>query len=127
MSDTDRPLDPLDDPHRYFAEHVPASIARRGDLSAVLGDLEAVAEVVVEGPEGGTWHFAIGAGEVRLEDGPHEAPTFTVRISLDTFRRLRSKELAPRTAFMMGKVKLFGRKSTAMRLAALLLQPSAPR
>lgn len=44
----------------------------------------------------------------------------TISISLDDFREMASGELSPTTAFMMGKLKVDGSMSIAMKLADVL-------
>ena len=44
----------------------------------------------------------------------------TISISLDDFQEMASGELSPTTAFMMGKLKVDGSMSIAMKLADVL-------
>ena len=44
----------------------------------------------------------------------------TISISLDDFREMASGELSPTAAFMMGKLKIDGSMSIAMKLADVL-------
>jgi len=44
----------------------------------------------------------------------------TIALSLDTLNRLILRELEPTTAFMMGKIKVSGDMSVAMKLQHLL-------
>ena len=44
----------------------------------------------------------------------------TISISLDDFEDMASGELSPTTAFMMGKLKIDGSMSIAMKLADVL-------
>jgi len=113
--------EPIVDPRPYFERYVPAALARKRDwLRDVLRDIHAIGQIEVEGEGGGVWHFAIDGGAVRFAAGPGEAPTFTIQLSVQTFRRIRASELSPRRAFMRGKVRVQGSKPTAMKIASLL-------
>jgi len=110
----------LDDPNGYFLEQVPKSLARRDELMERLQDTSAIAQIVLSGPSGGTWHFLIEAGQVDVAAGAHEMPTFTVTMSVKTYRALRQRELDPKVAFVSGKIKIRGSMTTAMRIATML-------
>ncbi|SLN57863.1 SCP-2 sterol transfer family protein [Roseivivax jejudonensis] len=55
--------------------------------------------------------------EARLADDPADC---TIRISRDNLDRLIHGKLNPMTAFAMGKIKVSGDMSVAMKLASLL-------
>lgn len=110
----------LDDPNSYFLESVPRSLGRKDELVERLRDTTAVAQIVLSGPTGGTWHFVIERGDVEVAAGPHATPSFSVTMSVRTWRALRLREVDPKVAFMSGKIKIRGSMTTAMKIAAML-------
>jgi len=47
-------------------------------------------------------------GEVILEEGEHERPLATLKMSNEVFTKILNLELDPMRAFMMGKMKITG-------------------
>jgi putative sterol carrier protein len=62
-------------------------------------------------------HGAVVPNVVSNDDGEADC---TIALSMDTLGRLLLRELDPTTAFMMGKLKVSGDMSVAMRLQHLL-------
>lgn len=58
-----------------------------------------------------------GSNTVSSEDSDSDC---TIKLSMDDFNKLLSKELNPMAAFMMGKVKVDGDMSVAMRMQDLV-------
>jgi putative sterol carrier protein len=97
-------------------------------------DLNAVTKVLRErvGSDSGlgtTLKFDMGSEGIVLIDGTSTPNTVsnddndaacTIGLTLDTLGRLVLRELEPTTAFMMGKIKVSGDMSVAMRLQHLL-------
>lgn len=97
-------------------------------------DLHAVTKVLRErvGSDSGlgtTLKFDMGSEGIVLIDGANSPNTVsnddaeaacTIGLSLDTLGRLILRELEPTSAFMMGKLKVSGDMSVAMRLQHLL-------
>lgn len=110
----------LSDPKVYFGDHIPRILSERLEFREKLNGVQVVAEVEVTGEPGGIWHFVVNNSDISIHAGEAESPTFTVFLSIDTFRQLRSKTLAPQNAFLKGKIKLSGKVSTAMKLLAIL-------
>ncbi len=109
----------LADPARYFTEWVPRAIAERGDLSEKVGKTDAVAQIQLDGERGGAWHFVIKDGAVAVGSGEHEKPSFSLRMEVDTWRKMRKGEMTPQVAFLTGKVKIKGNAAMALKLAPL--------
>lgn len=97
-------------------------------------DLNAATKVLREkvGSDSGlgtTLKFDCGSEGIVLIDGAAVPNTVsnsdgdaacTIALSLDTLNRLILRELEPTTAFMMGKLKVSGDMSVAMKLQHLL-------
>ena len=47
-------------------------------------------------------------GEVKLEEGRHENPLATLKMSKEVFDKILNLEMDPMRAFMMGKMKISG-------------------
>ncbi|MGF1505312.1 MAG: SCP2 sterol-binding domain-containing protein, partial [Anaerolineae bacterium] len=72
------------------------------------------------GDDGGTWTAHIEDGSVRVEEGPAEEPTMSLTCSAEDFVKIANGELNGGNAFMMGKLKIDGEMSLAMKLQTLL-------
>lgn len=97
-------------------------------------DLNAITKLLRErvGSDSGlgtTLKFDMGSEGIVVIDGAATPNTVsnsdaeaacTIGLSLDTLGRLMLRELEPTTAFMMGKIKVNGDMSVAMRLQNLL-------
>lgn len=97
-------------------------------------DLNAITKLLRErvGSDSGlgtTLKFDMGSEGIVLIDGAATPNTVsnidgeaacTIGLTLDTLGRLMLRELEPTTAFMMGKIKVSGDMSIAMRLQNLL-------
>lgn len=113
------PAEFLADPNRYFTEWLPKAIAERGDLSEKVGTTSAIAQIQLDGDLGGAWHFVVKDGAVSVAAGQHAQPSFTLRMDVDTWRKMRLGEVKPQVAFLTGKVKIKGNAGLALKLAPL--------
>jgi putative sterol carrier protein len=61
----------------------------------------------------------IADGTVSVVAGEHAAPSFTVSMSVETWRAMQKREIQPQAAFFQGLVKIQGDYGAAMRLMPL--------
>jgi len=66
----------------------------------------------------GTWLVRVENGKVSVHEGPGEADT-TISASADTFMKIVNGQQNATSAFMMGKLKVTGDLSNAMKLQKL--------
>ena len=120
MSEQVVPEEFLANPHRYFTEYVPQAVRERADLGTRLAGTNAIVQMSLEGESGGTWHFIVKDGAVGVDAGAAPSPTdLAVRMTVDTWRKLRRKELSGQVAFMTGQVKIQGNMGLAIKLGPL--------
>jgi len=110
----------LSDPRIYFGDYVPRILAERIEFREQFLGVQATAQVEVTGQAGGIWHFVINDSDISIYEGSPPHATFTVQLSIDTFRQLREKSLTPQNAFLRGRIRLGGKVATAMKLATLM-------
>jgi putative sterol carrier protein len=89
--------------------------ARAGDSSKVAG-LNATYLFDIDGA--GKWIVRVENGQVSVQEGQGDADT-TISASEETFMRIVDGEQNATSAFMMGKLKVSGDLSNAMKLQKL--------
>ena len=108
-------------PERFFMEWLPQAVAAYPEVGRRFGSTRATAQFELdgglEGDAGGVWHLALGGDELRAHRGAHPAPTFTLRMSLDLWRRLQRGEANGVAAFLKGEIRLRGSWFHFLRLA----------
>ncbi len=106
----------LDEPDRFFMEWIPAQLAAHPAYRAQVGRDHAIAQIELSGERGGTWHVTMGDGEVAVARGPHAAPSFTIAMAVDTFRKLREGRVGVPGALLRGKIKARGSFGTLLKV-----------
>lgn len=94
-------------------------MAGRFDSDA-WGGSDAVLEFNITGEGGGTWTATIDGGELSVTEGEAEDPSMSLTCTADDFVKIANGELSGVNAFMMGKLKIDGDMSMAMKLQQLL-------
>jgi putative sterol carrier protein len=89
--------------------------ARSGDSSKATG-LDATYLFNIDGA--GKWTVRVENGQVSVQEGEGDADT-TISASEETFMRIVDGEQNATSAFMMGKLKVSGDLSNAMKLQKL--------
>ena len=96
-------------------------LARRlNDRPDRLGLEDATFQLVVTGPQGGTWVLSVVGGTARLSEGPVPEADLTVEVSDADFQALVEGRLAPAAAFVSGRLRVRGDLGLALRLQPLL-------
>jgi putative sterol carrier protein len=96
---------------REFFENLP----ERVDRSKAAG---LTASYVFEVADAGTWTVRVDDGDVTVEEGAGNADC-TIATSQETFMKIVRREQNPTSAYMLGKVRVRGSFSTAMKLQKL--------
>ncbi|WP_139488713.1 SCP2 sterol-binding domain-containing protein [Brevibacillus dissolubilis] len=73
----------------------------------------------LSGDDGGTLQIRIADGQVEYAEGTPYEPVCTLQLSDQNFIKLVNDDLNPTTAFMMGKLKVKGDISLALKLHSL--------
>jgi putative sterol carrier protein len=79
----------------------------------------AVIQYDIKGDDGGPWHVTIKDGTCTVATGPAENPDLTLEISANDWFDMASGKTTSPTLLMMGKLKLKGDMSLAMKLRSL--------
>jgi len=106
----------LDEPDRFFMEWIPEQLAAHPAYRAQVGRDHAIAQIELSGDRGGTWHVTMGDGDVAVARGPHAAPSFTIAMAVDTFRKLREGRIGVPGALLRGKIKARGSLGTLLKV-----------
>lgn len=112
------PAQYLAEPRRYFLEWIPQLLRDTDGAKAHFGKLDAVAQFQLTGDGGGSYYFALGGGGVQVCEGQHSRPSFTLTMSVDTWRQLNQGASGLR-AYLRGDVKLSGSRWTFLKVARL--------
>ena len=80
------------------------------------GDVEAVIQYLLTGPEAGDWVVTIGDGKCEVERGITDNATMTLRADSQDYKDIILGKLDPMSAFMQQKVKLTGNLNMALGL-----------
>lgn len=85
----------------------------------VAGNLNATYLFDVSGPHGGKWTLEIKDGKCELKPGIQNNPSVTIYISDQDWLAIHEGKLNSQMAFMMGKLRVSGDMSLAMKLQSL--------
>jgi len=83
------------------------------------GDLSAVIQFNLTGEGGGQYYATIGNGQCQVTQGAAANPTLTMSAAAADYLAIINRELDAMQAFMLGKVKIKGDISVAMKLQSL--------
>lgn len=82
-------------------------------------DENAVFQFDISGDGGGQWSVIVDQGRCEVVRGPHSSPTVTFTMATEDHVALANGALNPQMAFVMGKIKVSGDLSAAMRFGQL--------
>lgn len=82
--------------------------------------LDAAIQFDLAGDGGGKYWVKISNGALTYGEGADPAPRMTVRGTADDFVAILNGKLQPMQAFMLGKVKVAGDTTLAMRMMPLI-------
>ena len=73
----------------------------------------------ITGDGGGKWYVKIADGAVDVGEGEAEAPNITLNADASSWLDIVNGKTSGQTAFLMGKLKIQGDMSLAMKLASV--------
>lgn len=73
----------------------------------------------ITGDGGGKWHATFANGGVAVAEGKAETPNITLTTDAATWMDIISGRTSGQTAFLLGKLKIQGDMSLAMKLASV--------
>jgi putative sterol carrier protein len=111
--------DYLDDPDGFFMKGIPGYLVEKPEVAAKVGSVHEVAVIELAGERGGTWHFVLGDGQVAIDRGDHPKPSFTIAMSVETFRGLREGKVGIPGAVLRRKIRTRGSLRALLRVGAL--------
>jgi putative sterol carrier protein len=95
-----------------------ATLPSQIDCSKTVG-IDANFQFELEGPNGGVWVAKLSAGACSVSVGPVEKPNVTIKMTDKDFVALATGQLQAMTAFISGKIRVYGDYNLATRLQAL--------
>lgn len=98
-------------------KQIEARFQEKSDQSGALDGKRV--EFQLTGDGGGTYLFAVDAGQLTVTPGGAVSPDLTVTVSGADFVAISSGRLGAMQAFMSGKLKIKGDMGLAMRLQSL--------
>ncbi|MGO9015569.1 MAG: NAD(P)H-dependent oxidoreductase [Dissulfurispiraceae bacterium] len=90
-----------------------------GFKAGAAGDLSAVYQFEITGPEEFVAHLVISNGKCVFHEGPHENPSVVVKSPADIWLAISKGQLDGQMAFMSGKFRVDGNISLLMSLKTL--------
>ena len=111
------PAEYLSQPDRYFLEWLPQRLDASDQKQ--LGQKHAIAQFALSGDDGGQWYIELGNGAVVPHRGTHAKPSFTLAMSVDTWRSLNKREMSGVRAYLRGDVKITGSVRALLRVGKL--------
>lgn len=81
--------------------------------------MDMIVQLRLDGDGGGDWQLVIKDGAVTVVEGLAEKPRVTVTSKAEVFKNLLSGKTNITQAFMLGKIKITGDMSMAMKLVNL--------
>jgi hypothetical protein len=97
-----------------------AARADAGLRDASVGRRVVIGQEVRDGDAVHRWHVVLDDGEVAVRPGPATAADVTFSQDADTARAVAAGELAARTAFVMGRIRLGGDVAVLLDLGPAL-------
>lgn len=92
----------------------------RASAESAKVDGEPVFQFCLSGENGGDFYIRVAESKGEVNEGQAEGANVTIEMSDENFERLIHGKLNATTAFMMGKIKVKGDLSLAMKLQSLL-------
>ena len=91
--------------------------------SRVAGNLNATYVFEISGDTGGIWTFEIKNGKCLFKNGDISNPSVRISISDEDWLAIHNGTLNSQMAFMMGKLRVSGDMSLAMKLQSMFPTP----
>lgn len=108
------------DPEETYTIILPTSANESPEAQQKLQGINATIKFVIEGEGGGVFWFKVADGKAEGGKGEPPSANATITQSIDTFRKIQSRQLDPQMAFMQGLLKISGDMGIIMRLAQLI-------
>ena len=70
--------------------------------------VDVIFQYIISGPGGGDWYSVISKEKCMVDQGKHDNPTTTIKMSDDDFLAMMGGKLNPMTAYTGGKLKIEG-------------------
>jgi putative sterol carrier protein len=103
-------------------QEVAAVFSKMGDRfdARKAEGVNATIQFELSGDNGGSYWLKIADSKLETGDGAIESPRMTLRASADDFYGMMTGTVNPMQAFMMGKIKIAGDTSLALKLMPLI-------
>ena len=98
----------------FFAE-----VQRKIDPDKIVG-MNATFQFIATGDDGGEWYVRIVDGQAEVAEGTVDNPNITLTATAQDWIDVMSGKLDGQAAFLMGKLKIEGDMTLAMKLQSIL-------
>ncbi|MBC2716107.1 MAG: SCP2 sterol-binding domain-containing protein [Desulfobacteraceae bacterium] len=88
------------------------------DPEAAKG-VKGVIQYHISGDDGGDWNITINDGTFKIEEGIHDSPNVTLKMTGKTWLGLVNKTVNPMVAFTTGRLRVTGDRALAQRVPAI--------
>jgi putative sterol carrier protein len=78
--------------------------------------IDAIVQVDITGPDGGSWTVTIRDQKIEVKEGTHPSPMLSVSVTDRDFTDLINGKLSGERAFFTGKIRLKGNIGLALKL-----------
>jgi 3-hydroxyacyl-CoA dehydrogenase/3a,7a,12a-trihydroxy-5b-cholest-24-enoyl-CoA hydratase len=78
--------------------------------------IEVIVNIAISGINGGKWIVTIKKQTLKIKEGNHDSPTISLKMSEKDYLDVINGKLSGEKAFFLGKLKLKGNISQALRL-----------
>ena len=104
-------------PSKIFTDEIPAKIEATKERALAI---DAIYQFKITGDNGGEWAMDLTREDENVSEGVNEDADCVVTMKDRDFVDMWSGKLAAPQAFMMGKLKITGDMSLAMKLTAII-------
>jgi putative sterol carrier protein len=98
-------------PKEFFEKEAPAKAKPEK-----LKDINAITQINLSGPLGGSWTVIIKDQKLQITEGIHAAPTLTLKMQDKDFMDIVNGKISAEKAFFTGRVQFNGNISVALKL-----------
>ena len=84
--------------------------------------MDVVYQFELAGDEGGTYHVVVSDGTMSVQEGAHDKPTTTLKMTGSDYVKMTNGDLNGQMAYMTGKMKISGSIPMAMKMKNIFPQ-----
>lgn len=85
-------------------------------VPAASKGMAAVFQFELAGDTGGVYHVTVNDGQMAVHQGPHQAPSATLKMAADDYVKMVNGKINGTMAFMKGQLKVSGNMVLAQKM-----------